>query len=97
MSALAPVLPNETPAYITTVGDDGLIRVPRSIPSGATVAVVVIGSGAEAERERNDRFAKVLTAIRNAIAHGYDDASAPSIEEIAALVKKARAARRNGA
>lgn len=75
-----------------------MIRVPETIPSGAKVAIVIVGEGdAATERERKARFEAVMAAIRAAIERGHDGFDAPSIEEITRLVKKARAARRSAA
>jgi len=79
------------PAFMTTVGEDHLVRMPNTVPSGTRVAIVVVE---DAERERTARFDAVLAAIRNAIAQGYTGDDAPSQDEIALVVKKARAARR---
>ena len=94
MPTLNPSAANATTAYIAVVGGDHLIRVPEIIPSGAKVAIVIVGEGDDSiEHERKARFEAVMSAIRGAIERGHDGSDAPSIEEITRLVKKARTAR----
>ena len=89
---MSPVVTSETQAYITTVGTDHTIRVPDNIPSGTRVAVVIVNPLDDAARK--EHFDAVFAALRNVMMHGHDGSSAPSTDEIARLVKKARAARR---
>jgi hypothetical protein len=85
---------NATPAYIVTVGDDRIVRLPDTIPAGTTVAVVVIPCE-EAPYESSDeatrkmRFDLALKAVREAIEHGYGT-NLPSDEEITRLIEEAR-------
>ncbi len=57
MTATSPTYNGPAPAFIVTVEEGGVIRLPASVPVGATVAVVVVSpvqrSNADSvERER---------------------------------------------
>jgi hypothetical protein len=91
---------SETTAYITVVGEDHLLSLPDSIPTGATVAVVILPSSdtmlAQSEREetvRQAHFAAVMEAI-NAVASKPAPADQYTDAELDAIIEKARKAPR---
>jgi len=66
-----------TSAFVTTVGDDRIIRLPPDMPAGTTVAVIAVPT-AMSERNieaRHARFAATLAAIRAASEHGSSQAT----------------------
>jgi len=89
---------NETTAYITVVEEDHLIAIPQTIPTGATVAVVIVSpsdimrrSPKREESVRQAHFAAVMEAINSVVAKPapadrYTDA------ELDAMIEKARKA-----
>ena len=89
---------NETTAYITVVEEDHLIAIPRTIPTGATVAVVIVppsdnmlSSPKRDEAVRQAHFAAVMEAINSVVAKSapadrYTDA------ELDVIIEKARKA-----
>ena len=92
---------NETTAYITVVEEDHLIAIPRTIPTGATVAVVIVppsdivfSSPKHEEAVRQAHFTAVMEAINSLTAKPvpadrYTDA------ELDAMIEKARKAPRS--
>lgn len=92
---------NETTAYITVVEEDHLIAIPRAIPTGATVAVVIMlppdivfSSPKHEEAVRQAHFTAVMEAINSLTAKPvpadrYTDA------ELDTMIEKARKARRS--
>lgn len=82
-----------TAAFISTVNADHTIRLPKEIPVGAKVAVVLMPTEEQTVEldTRRARFEKVISAIRAAIADGF---AAPAIsdEELSARIKRARRA-----
>jgi len=92
---------NETTAYITVVEEDHLIAIPRTIPTGATVAVVIVPPSGimlwppkDEESVRQAHFAAVMEAIKSIVAKPapadhYTDA------ELNAIIEKARKAPRS--
>ncbi|MBN1891123.1 MAG: hypothetical protein JW850_24210 [Thermoflexales bacterium] len=83
-----------TPAYVTTVGADHMIKLPPDMPVGTTVAVIAVPtSTSEGDTEaRRARFVATLAAIREASKAGAPHADI-SDEELTALVEKARRAK----
>ena len=79
-----------TAAFISTVNADHTIRLPKEIPVGTKVAVVLMPVEEQTVEltERRARFEKVMSAIRAAITDGF---SAPAIsdEELNARIKRA--------
>lgn len=61
-----------TPASITKVGSDRGIALPDEMLVGATVAVIVVPTGASSPEDaaRRIRFAETFSAIRAATAQG---------------------------
>lgn len=94
---------DETTAYITVIEEDHLITVPQNIPTGSTVAVVVLPSAEvmlprlqsaiDAEQIRQAHFAAVMEAL-NAVAEKPAPADQYTNEELDALIEKARKASR---
>jgi hypothetical protein len=90
---------DETTAYITIVEEDHLIAVPQSIPTGSTVAVVILPASdamlprvqraIDAEEVRQAHFTAVMEAI-NAVADKPAPADQYTNEELNALIEKAR-------
>lgn len=80
-----------TSAFYSIVGDDHRILLPKSVPVGTKVAVVLFPSeAAEAvETARNHRFQAVLDAVRSAM---HSDFPVPTItnEELNRLIREAR-------
>jgi hypothetical protein len=94
---------DETMAYITIVEEDHLIAVPQNIPTGSTVAVVMLPPSDatlargervfNAEQVRQDHFAAVMEALA-AVADKPAPADQYTNEELDALIEKARKASR---
>jgi len=94
---------DETTAYIAVVEADHLIAVPQSIPTGSTVAVVVLPSSdamlprrqstIDAEQLCQAHFAAVREAL-TAVAGKPAPADQYTDEELDALIEKARKASR---
>jgi hypothetical protein len=83
-----------TPAYVTKVGSDHTIVLPDEMPIGATVAIIVVPTGAASgdDAARRARFAETLAAIRAASAGRPQPAISDG--ELDALIEKARKAPR---
>ena len=89
---------NETTAYITVVEDDHLIAIPHTIPTGATVAVVIVSpsdivfrSPEREESMRQAHFTAVTKAI-NSVVHKPAPADHYTDAGLDALIEKARKA-----
>ena len=74
-----------------TIEADHTIRVPADLPVGERVMVVRLPSVVDltGDAERRARFAATRAAIAHAIDEGFPR-TAPTDEEIVALVKRAR-------
>ena len=79
-----------------TVEADHTIRVPADLPVGERVIVVRMPSVADltGDAARRARFAATRAAIAQAIAEGFPR-TAPTDDEIVALVERARRVPRN--
>jgi hypothetical protein len=83
-----------TPAYITVVGEDHIIILPKEIPIGAKVTITVVPPtelSRQGDEERQGRFGKTLTAIHEASAAGKPEPPL-SDAELDDLIKKAHKA-----
>jgi len=89
---------DQVPAYIVAVPPDRTIHLPADVPVGASVAVVLVSSGAsstkqtdEDEEERGRRFERTLAAVRAA---EQRVAGGPEVDEATpnALIDRARRA-----
>ncbi len=84
-----------TSVYFTTVGSDRTIVLPDEMPVGATVAVIIMPTGASQadDAARRARFAETLSAIRAASAQ---EAAQSEIADgdLDALIETARKAPR---
>lgn len=80
-----------TSVYISTVRPDHTVFLPRDVPVGATVAMVIMSpeESNAAEKARHARFQKVLDAINAATAAGFTP-PAISDAEIDARIERAR-------
>lgn len=57
----------EQSLLVTTVGDDRTIVLPDSVPSGATVGIVVLSTATVPALTRKERFKAALVEIEAAI------------------------------
>lgn len=78
---------------VATVEADHTIKVPADLPVGERVLVVRMSSLSELTKDatRRARFAATRAALAHAIAEDFPS-TAPTDEEIVALVKRARRA-----
>ena len=58
----------EHPLLVTTVGRDRTVILPDSIPSGATIGIVVLSNEPEYLLTRKERFKAALAEIEKAVA-----------------------------
>lgn len=81
----------EHPLLVTTVGRDRTVILPDSIPSGATIGIVVLSNEPEHMLTRKDRFKAALAEIEKAVARSQDD-PIPVINdaEFDAIIERAR-------
>lgn len=79
----------KTEAYISVVDKDHKIKVPKSLPVGAKVAIILVEAAPEQESARQQRFATTLEAIRAASTYPSADLSEADID---LLISKARRA-----
>ena len=81
----------EQPLLVTTVGDDRTIVLPASVPSGATIGIVVLSNTPEHKLTRKERFKAALVEIEAAIAHSQrEPITLPADAEFNALIERAR-------
>lgn len=81
----------EQALLVTTVGDDRTIVLPQSVPSGATIGIVVLDQGAMHKLTRKERFKAALAEIENAIKHSHDNPiRLPSDTDLDVLIERAR-------
>lgn len=81
----------EQPLLVTTVGDDRTLVLPDSIPSGATVGIVVLTESPTRPLLRKDRFKVALAEIETAIVHSQQNPlSLPDAPEFDALIERTR-------
>lgn len=81
----------EQPLLVTTVGDDRTIVLPASVPSGATIGIVVLANPPEHQLTRKERFKAALTEIEAAIIHSQrEPITRPSDADFGALIERAR-------
>lgn len=81
----------EESLLVTTVGDDRTIVLPASIPSGATIGIVLLSNGGKHKSSRKERFKAALAEIETAIIRSQSEPIAlPSAAELTALVEHAR-------
>jgi hypothetical protein len=81
----------EQSLLVTTVGDDRTIVLPESVPSGATIGIVVLDQGIAQKLTRKERFEAALAEIEAAISHSKQAPIAlPSDVELDALIERAR-------
>jgi len=81
----------EQPLLVTTVGDDRTIVLPDSVPSGATIGIVVLSSPPDHNLTRKERFKAALAEIEAAILHSQrDPIDLPSDSDFDALIERAR-------
>lgn len=81
----------EQPLLVTTVEDDHTIVLPPSIPSGATIGIVVLANPPTWEQTRKERFKAALAEIETAIVRSKDTPiDFPSDAEFDALIERAR-------
>ena len=87
---------NSSTTLYATVEADHTIRVPADLAVGERVMVVRMPSAVDltGDAARRARFAATRAAIAQAIAEGFPH-TAPTDEEIVALVKRARRVPRN--
>ena len=80
-----------TPAYISTVSADHTVALPKEVPVGSKVAVIIVSphEGKVAEKARQARFQKVLDAIKAAKEAGFTPPALPD-SEIDARIERAR-------
>ncbi len=76
--------PQQTSAYILTVGPDGTLTLPPDLTPGTKLALVVLEPGSTAQAEpRAARFAASRAALARVIAHDLavfvDDAALEAI------------------
>lgn len=81
----------EQSLLVTTVGDDRTIVLPDSVPSGATVGIVVLSTATVPALTRKERFKAALVEIEAAITHSQrDPLLLPSDYDFNKLVEYAR-------
>ncbi|MCL4863328.1 MAG: hypothetical protein KJZ93_28240 [Caldilineaceae bacterium] len=81
----------EQPLLVTTVGDDRTIVLPDSIPSGATIGIVVLSDRPKRKLTRKERFKAALTEIEAAIIRSQQEPiDLPADAEFNALIERAR-------
>jgi hypothetical protein len=81
----------EQPLLVTTVGNDRTIVLPDSVPSGATIGIVILTSPPERQLTRKERFKAALAEIEAAITHSQREPIAlPSDGDFDALIERAR-------
>ncbi|MCB0083483.1 MAG: hypothetical protein KDE47_21225 [Caldilineaceae bacterium] len=81
----------EHPLLVTTVGRDRTVILPDSIPSGATIGIVVLSNEPEYLLTRKERFKAALAEIEKAVAHSQEDPlPALADSEFDALIERAR-------
>ncbi len=85
----------EQPLLVTTVGDDRTIVLPDSVPSGATIGIVILSDTPQRTLTRQARFKAALGEIEAAIIHSqHQPIDLPSDLEFNALIEQARKALR---
>lgn len=81
----------EQSLLVTTVGDDRTIVLPDSVPSGATVGIVVLSTATVPALTRKERFKAALVEIEAAITHSqHDPIPLPVDDDFDALIERAR-------
>lgn len=81
----------EQSLLVTTVGDDRTIVLPDSIPSGATIGIVVLSHVPRRNSTRKERFKAALADIESAIVRSqHEPLTLPSDTEFDALIERAR-------
>lgn len=81
----------EHPFLVATVGEDHTLVLPNSIPSGATVGIVVLAERPSRPLSRKERFRAALAEIEAATIHSQQNPLLmPSDAEFDALIDRAR-------
>jgi hypothetical protein len=81
----------EQPLLVTMVGDDHTIILPASVPSGATIGIVVLSNAPAHKLTRKERFKAALAEIELAIARSqHEPITLPADAEFNALIERAR-------
>lgn len=81
----------EHPLLVTTVGDDRALVLPDSVPSGATIGIVVFTEPPSSPLSRQERFKAALAEIEAATLHSQQTPlSMPDDAEFDALIERAR-------
>jgi hypothetical protein len=81
----------EQSLLVTMVGDDRTIVLPDSVPSGATIGIVVLSTVPTPVLTRKERFKGALVEIETAIVHSqHDPIKFPSDDDFDALIERTR-------
>ncbi len=81
----------EQPLLVTTVGNDRTLVLPDSVPTGATIGIVVLTETSSRHLSRKECFKAALAEIEVAMLHSQQNPlPMPADTEFDALIKRAR-------